>query len=63
MKAPTPAAVLWKEDHPCVAACPEVGTASQGESIDEALANLKEAAELYVEELPPARQSDSSRAQ
>ncbi len=37
-----------------VALNPETGTASQGESIDEALANLKEATELYLEEFPLA---------
>ena len=31
---------------------PETGTTSQGESIDEALANLREATELYLEEFP-----------
>lgn len=31
---------------------PETGTASQGESIEEALANLREAVELYLEEFP-----------
>ena len=35
-----------------VAQCPEVGTVSQGYSLDEALANLKEATELYLEEFP-----------
>jgi predicted RNase H-like HicB family nuclease len=35
-----------------VALNPETGTASQGETIDEALANLKEATELYLEEFP-----------
>lgn len=29
--------------------CPELGVASQGETIEEAEANLKEACELYVE--------------
>ena len=33
-----------------VADCPEVGTVSQGKTIEEALANLKEATELYLEE-------------
>jgi predicted RNase H-like HicB family nuclease len=37
-----------------VALNPETGTASQGESINEALANLKEATELYLEEFPLA---------
>jgi len=35
-----------------VAECPEVGTASQGETIEEAIANLREATELYLEEFP-----------
>jgi predicted RNase H-like HicB family nuclease len=45
-------AVLHKEDDVYVAECPEVGTASQGDTIEEALANLKEATELYLEEFP-----------
>lgn len=35
-----------------VAQNPETGTTSQGETIAEALANLKEATELYLEEFP-----------
>lgn len=31
---------------------PETGTASQGETIEEALANLQEATELYLDEFP-----------
>ena len=31
---------------------PETGTTSQGESVEEAVANLKEATELYLEEFP-----------
>jgi predicted RNase H-like HicB family nuclease len=31
---------------------PETGTTTQGESIKEAIANLREATELYVEEFP-----------
>ncbi len=45
-------AVLHKEDDLYVAECPEVGTVSQGYSIEEAIANLKEATELYLEEFP-----------
>jgi len=33
---------------------PETGSASQGETVDEALANLREATELYLEECPQA---------
>lgn len=33
---------------------PETGCTSQGESIEEAIANLREATELYLEEFPLA---------
>lgn len=45
-------AVLHKESNLYVAECPEVGTVSQGNTIEEAVANLKEATELYLEEFP-----------
>ena len=45
-------AVLHKEGKWYVAECPEVGTVSQGRTLDEALADLKEATELYLEEFP-----------
>ena len=45
-------AVLHLEDDLYVAECPEIGTVSQGSTIEEALANLKEATELYLEEFP-----------
>ncbi|MSO20353.1 MAG: type II toxin-antitoxin system HicB family antitoxin [Acidobacteria bacterium] len=45
-------AVIHKEDTLYVAECPEIGTVSQGTSIEEAVANLKEATELYLEEFP-----------
>ncbi len=45
-------AILYREEDVYVAECPEVGTASQGETIEEAIANLKEATELYLEEFP-----------
>lgn len=35
-----------------VAYNPETGTTSQGDSIEQALANLREAVELYLEEFP-----------
>lgn len=46
-------AILHKEGDLYVADCPEVGTVSQGKSVEEAIANLKEATELYLEEFPP----------
>ncbi len=45
-------AVIHKEDDLYVAECPEVGTVSQGYSVEEAISNLKEATELYLEEFP-----------
>jgi predicted RNase H-like HicB family nuclease len=45
-------AILHKEEDMYVAECPEVGTVSQGITIEEAIENLKEATELYLEEFP-----------
>ena len=45
-------AVIYREDDLFVAQCPEAGTASQGTTIEEAVINLKEATELYLEEFP-----------
>jgi len=35
-----------------IALNPETGTVSQGETIEDAIANLREAVELYLEEFP-----------
>ena len=43
-------AVLHREKDLYVAECPEVGTVSQGYTVEEAIANLQEATELYLEE-------------
>lgn len=45
-------AVIHKEEDVFVAECPEIGTVSQGATIEEAVSNLKEATELYLEEFP-----------
>ena len=45
-------AIIHKEEDMYVAECPEVGTVSQGKTIEEAIQNLKEATELYLEEFP-----------
>jgi predicted RNase H-like HicB family nuclease len=50
-----PAVIYWEagedgDQGVYVAECPEVGTASQGDTIEEAMANLREATELYLEE-------------
>lgn len=52
MQKMTLTAVVHQEDDLFVAECPEVGVASQGTTIQEAVANLREAAELYLEEFP-----------
>ena len=45
-------AILIKEEDRYIAKCPEVGTISQGHTVEEAIENLKEATELYLEEFP-----------
>ena len=52
MAVQTFTAVIHKEDDLYVADCPEVGTVSQGQTVEEDIANLKEATELYLEEFP-----------
>lgn len=45
-------AVRHKESDIYVAECPGVSTVSQGATVEEAIQNLKEATELYLEEFP-----------
>ena len=52
MKMKTFTAIIQKDEDMYVAKCAEVGTTSQGSTVEEALANLKEATELYLEEFP-----------
>ena len=40
---------IQKEDKFFVARCPELGVISQGNTLEEAQANIKEAMELYIE--------------
>jgi len=49
MKRPF-AATVWREGNWYVSQCLEIDVASQGETEEEALSNLKEALELYFEE-------------
>jgi len=44
-------AIIRKGEKQFVALCPEVDVVSQGHTIEAALANLKEAVELYIEEM------------
>ena len=42
--------IITKENNLYIAHCPELDIASQGESIEKAINNLKEAIELYLED-------------
>jgi predicted RNase H-like HicB family nuclease len=44
-----PTAILSREGDGFVALCPEIDVASQGDSVEEAKANLREAVELFFE--------------
>jgi predicted RNase H-like HicB family nuclease len=44
--------IVYQEEDVYVAECPEVGTVDQGETIEQAIAGLKEATRLYLEEFP-----------
>ena len=52
MTTKTFTALIHREEDIYVAECPEVGTVSQGYSIEEAVTNLQEATELYLEDFP-----------
>lgn len=52
-------AVIHKEDGTYIAECPEIGTISQGKTLEDAIKNLKEATELYLEEFPVKEKSKS----
>lgn len=61
MKEYEVSALITKEDDWYVARCVELNVTSQGKSVEEAKANLKEAVELYIESfgtdrLPSAEQ-------
>ncbi|QYO67574.1 type II toxin-antitoxin system HicB family antitoxin [Leptolyngbya sp. 7M] len=52
MKSRSVTVILYKEDDLYIAECPEIGTVDQGETIEQAIAGLKEATRLYLEEFP-----------
>lgn len=49
MKQGTFTAVLEKEGSEFVALCPELDVASQGDTVEKAMVNLREAVELFLE--------------
>ena len=53
------AAILEQDTDGVFAYCPELkGCHTQRETVEEALANLREAAELYLETMKPAENGD-----
>jgi len=44
-------AIIRKSEKQFVALCPELDVVSQGYTIEESIKNLKEAVELYIEEM------------
>ena len=52
MKSRSFTVVIYQENDAYIAECPEVGTVDQGETIEQAVAGLKEATKLYLEEFP-----------
>lgn len=50
--------VIEKDEHGFYAWCPELkGCQSQGDTLEEAVANIKEAIELYLETLLPSERN------
>ncbi len=56
-------AIIEREGDGFVALCPQLDIASQGQSIEEARANLQEALELFFETAPAEEQSRRMRAE
>jgi predicted RNase H-like HicB family nuclease len=46
-------AIIEREDPWYVATCPELDVTSQGHTLEEAVANLREAVQLYLESADP----------
>ena len=51
-------AIIEREGNGYVALCPEVDIASQGDTVDDARSNLKEALELFFETASPTEISE-----
>ena len=49
-------AIIWKEEDMYVIRDAVLGITTQGKTIEEAVNNLKEALELYLEEFPEERE-------
>lgn len=47
-------AMIYREDGGYVALCPELDVASQGDTVEQASSNLREAVELFLESADPS---------
>ena len=47
--------IFWKEDNTYIIKEASTGVTTQGSTIDEALTNIKEAVNLYLEEMPDVK--------
>ena len=56
-------AVTWREGNGYVALCPDVDVASQGDTVQEARANLTEALQLFLETASPAELAERLRVE
>jgi predicted RNase H-like HicB family nuclease len=54
-------AIIEREDKLYVALCPELDIASQGSSVENALENLKEAVDLFLETADPKELKERRR--
>ena len=54
MKTRTYTAIIEKEGDGYVSLCPELDIASQGDTVEQAAANLKEAVQLFLEHADPS---------
>jgi predicted RNase H-like HicB family nuclease len=54
-------AVTWREENGYVALCPDVDVVSQGDTVQEARANLTEALQLFLETASPAELAERLR--
>lgn len=52
MKTRSFTVIVYKEEDIYIAEFPEVGTVDKGETIEQAVAGLREATRLYLEEFP-----------
>lgn len=50
-------ATVWREDDGYVSPCPELDIASQGDTVEEARSNLREAVEMFFEDAAPEEAS------